>query len=70
MFGSGASAAAKPLRYIQFDPASPGDFRKRGFYISLLIQEKKDPDFIVSLANLDPPIYTGRWGFAEQSVRY
>lgn len=65
LFGGAGTAGSKALRYIKFDPASPGDYRKRGFYISLLIQEKKIPDFVVALANLDPPIYAGRWGFAN-----
>lgn len=64
LFG-GTSAGAKPLRYIGFDPAAPGDFRKRGYMIALLIQEKRIPDFIVNLGNLDPPVSAGRWGFAN-----
>jgi hypothetical protein len=65
LFGGAGAANAKPLRYIGFDPATPGQYRKRGFYLSLLIQEKKIPDFVVNLANLDPPILAGRWGFAN-----
>lgn len=57
--------AAKPLRYIGFDEANPGPYRRRGFYISLLILERKIPDFVTNLANLDPPILAGRWGFAN-----
>lgn len=62
---SGAGASAKPLRYIGFDPSNPGSFRKRGFYMSILIQEKKIPDLYINLANLDPPVLAGRWGFAN-----
>lgn len=64
LFG-GAAMAAKPLRYIGFDEANPGPYRRRGFYISLLILERKIPDFVTNLANLDPPILAGRWGFAN-----
>jgi hypothetical protein len=65
LFGSDGAAAAKPLRYIGFDEAAPGDYRRRGYMIALLIQEKKIPDLIVNLGNLDPPVYAGRWGMAN-----
>ncbi|MFV0444826.1 MAG: hypothetical protein ACK5Q5_14740 [Planctomycetaceae bacterium] len=65
LFGGGGGGAAKPLRYIGFDESASVPYRKRGFYLSVLIQEKKIPDFVVSLANLDPPVYAGRWGFAN-----
>lgn len=64
LFGGGG-AAVKPLRYIGFDESNPGPYRKRGFYISLLILERKIPDFVTNLANLDPPVLAGRWGFAN-----
>ena len=63
--GAGGAAGGKPLRYIGFDDENPGNYRKRGYYLSLLIEEKRIPDFIVNLANLDPPISAGRWGFAN-----
>lgn len=65
LFGGGGTGGAKPLRYIGFDEAAPGDFRKRGYQIALLIQEKRIPDLIVNLGNLDPPVSAGRWGFAN-----
>jgi hypothetical protein len=61
----GGVTAVKPLRYIGFDEANPGDFRKRGYMLAILIQEKKIPDLIVNLGNLDPPVSAGRWGFAN-----
>ncbi len=61
----GGAMEAKPLRYIGFDESNPGPYRRRGFYISMLILERKIPDFVTNLANLDPPILAGRWGFAN-----
>ncbi|MCA9053480.1 MAG: hypothetical protein KDA75_06565 [Planctomycetaceae bacterium] len=63
--GGGGPAGGKALRYIGFDEENPGNYRKRGYYLSLLIEEKRIPDFIVNLANLDPPVSAGRWGFAN-----
>ena len=65
LFGGSGGTSAKPLRYVGFDEENPGPYRKRGYYLSLLIEEKRIPDFVVNLANLDPPIAAGRWGFAN-----
>jgi hypothetical protein len=64
-FGAAAPTGPTEHRYIAFDEANPGPYRERGFYIGVLIAEKKIPDLIVNLANLDPPVRTGRWAFAN-----
>jgi uncharacterized membrane protein YgcG len=68
LFGGSSGRNAPRLRYIGFDETAPGSFRERGFYMSVLINEKKIPDFVVNLANLDPPILVGRWGFTNNPL--
>lgn len=56
--GSGQEGATntsrEPLRYIKADESAK--FQERGFYLSVLIDQKKIPDFLVELSNADWPI--------------
>jgi hypothetical protein len=44
----------KEIRYISYTDGAP--FRERGFYMSVLIDQKKIADFLVELSNSDWPI--------------
>lgn len=50
----GMGAGQKEIRYIKFDAGAA--FRERGFYMSVLIDQKKIADFLVELSNADWPI--------------
>ncbi len=64
LFGGGQSSNSE-LRYVGFDEEGNTPFRRRAFYMSVLIDESKIPDFIGNLANLDPPIHVVRFAFAN-----
>jgi hypothetical protein len=59
---TGTAAPAKTLRYVKDNDASP--FHERGFYLSVLIDQRKISDFLVELSNSEWPIRIGRcqWG--------
>lgn len=55
MMGNAAGAANKErIRYIKLDENAK--FRERGFYLSVLIDQKRIADFLVELSNADWPI--------------
>lgn len=56
---TGASAPAKLLRYVKEDASAP--YRERGFYLSVLIDQRRVADFLVELSNSDWPIRLGRF---------
>lgn len=53
MGGMMGFAGGVPIRYIG---SIDGKFRERGFYMSVLIDQKKIADFLIELANADWPI--------------
>ena len=54
MGGGNRGAAQERIRYIKLDPNAK--YRERGFYLSVLIDQKKIADFLVELSNADWPI--------------
>ncbi len=66
-FGGGAAAQAAPRRYIGDPEALP--YFERGFYMSVIIQQNKIPDFIVQLANSDWPIQVRRFQVGANPYR-
>jgi hypothetical protein len=52
--GMGGGGRGELLRYIKEDENAK--FRERGFYLSVLIDQKKIPDFLVELSNAEWPI--------------
>jgi hypothetical protein len=50
----GTGLGRKEIRYIAYTDGAP--FRERGFYMSVLIDQKKIADFLVELSNADWPI--------------
>jgi hypothetical protein len=62
MYGGGgpmAATAAPRLRYINESESAP--FLERGFFMSVIMLEKKVPDFVVELANSPWPIRVVRF---------
>jgi hypothetical protein len=54
-----AKTPTKLLRYVKESEASP--YRERGFYLSVLIDQRKIADFLIELTNSDWPIRIGRF---------
>jgi len=52
--GMGMVSGGIPIRYIAFDASA--NFQERGFYMSVLIDQRKIADFLVELSNSDWPI--------------
>lgn len=67
--GFGAAGAAGPVqkRYIAETEEAP--FLERGFYLSVIIQQTKIPDFITTLVNSDWPIQVRRFQVGENPYR-
>jgi hypothetical protein len=56
---TGATAPAKLLRYVKEDASA--SYRERGFYMSVLIDQRRVAEFLVELSNSDWPIRLGRF---------
>ncbi|MFG0295670.1 MAG: hypothetical protein ACF8PG_07155 [Maioricimonas sp. JB045] len=54
MGGNFGGAQQNLLRYVAFDESAP--FQERGFYMSVIIDETKVPEFLVRLSNSEWPI--------------
>lgn len=65
--GGGAASGATVLRYIAESETSP--FLERGFYMSVIIMQKKVPDFIVELVNSEWPIRIQRFHIGTNPYR-
>ncbi len=52
--GNRGAASQERIRYIKLDESAK--YRERGFYLSVLIDQKKIADFLVELSNADWPI--------------
>lgn len=63
----GAGDAANQLRYI--GPQEGGPFLKRGFYMEVLMDHRKVPEFLVALTNADWPVTIKRVQFAKASEK-
>ena len=66
MYG-GSNSSAPAVRYIADSPDAP--YMERGFYMSVIIMQKKIPDFIVELANSDWPVRIERFHIGENPHR-
>ncbi|MCA8995639.1 MAG: hypothetical protein KDA80_01595 [Planctomycetaceae bacterium] len=65
--GDGDSAPVATLRYI--DETEDAPYLERGFYMSVIIMQKKIPDFVVELANSDWPVRVERFHIGENPHR-
>lgn len=63
----GGTPAAPPRRYIGEPEGAP--FFERGFYMSVIINQNKIPDFIVTLANSDWPVQVRRFQVGANPYR-
>ena len=57
--GGGGTAVVPPKRYVGETEEAP--YLERGFYLSVIIQQSKIADFIVTLANSDWPVQVRRF---------
>ena len=61
--GADATAATGPLRYYKDDPTLP--YVERGFYLSVIINQKNLVDFLVALSNSDWSVRVVRFHFGK-----
>lgn len=67
MGGMAGAAGAAQKRYINETEDAP--FLERGFYLSVIIQQTKIPDFITTLVNSDWPIQVRRFHVGENPYK-